>query len=258
MASVNCQTRRVNEVIIVNDGSTDESAIVLEELEKVCPNLIVIERYPARGPAESFNDGVGRTTGDLVVALDADDCLPPNYIGRLSAALDDPSVDFAYCGTRTFGSESSYRASAPFDRDQLMVENYINVSSMFRRWIFDATGGFRKEFDKLGLEDWEFWVDAIGQGAVGQAVDDCWLDYRRHSEGSRNNMPRTRVLRGHLLVWRLHPHLFRTRHLLTWIGRSGLRNVEKIRPNRRFGKRLPGSRRSDRTGMGQTSFHKDR
>lgn len=228
LVSVYEQSQQVDEVVVVNDGSTDETERVLGEFRKAHSNLIVVDRHPARGPAWSFNDGVCKTSGALVVALDADDRFPSNYVEALAFALDDPSIDFAYCGVKVFGSETAYRPPKPFDRDELLVESFINVSSMFRRWVFDATGGFRPEFDPLGLEDWEFWVHAVERGAQGRSVENCWLEYRRHAEGSRNTIRRSRVLRAHLLVWRLHPRLVKPRHLLIWMARSAFRNARRL------------------------------
>ncbi len=225
LASVCDQSRRVDEVVVVNDGSTDDTGSVLDEFRRRLPQLVVVERHPARGPARSFNDGVERSTGDLVVALDADDRLSPRFVERLAGVMEDPAVDFAYCGEHVFGLEESDRPAKPFDVDELMRENFVHVSAMFRRWVFEATGGFRPEFDALGLEDWEFWVHAVERGAVGRAVEGCRLDYRRHATGSRNTLGRGRVLRAHLLVWRLHPRVFRLRHLLAWMARSASRNV---------------------------------
>jgi glycosyltransferase involved in cell wall biosynthesis len=228
LSSVYAQSLPVDEVIVVNDGSTDETERVLDQFCMDHPNLIAVDRHPARGPASSFNDGVARSTGDLVVALDADDRFPPNFVEELALALHEPTIDFAYCGTKAFGSENAYRPPRPFDRNELLVESFINVSSMFRRWIFDVTGGFRSEFDPLGLEDWEFWVNAVERGAVGHPVKGCWLEYRRHAGGSRNSIKRRRVLRAHLLVWRLHPRSVKIRHLVTWLVRSMARNARRL------------------------------
>jgi len=227
LASVQAQTLRVDEVVVVNDGSTDDTGDVLDAFRQQRPDLVVVVRHPARGPAMSFNDGVTRSTGDLVVALDADDRFSPDYVERLAAALRDPDVHFAYGGESVFGTGQFRHSARPFDRDELMVENYVNVSSMFRRWIFEATGGFRPDFDGIGLEDWEFWVHAVELGAVGCAVEDGWLEYRRHAEGSRNTIRRRRALRAHLLLWRLHPRTVRIRHVMRWMVRSSYRNVRQ-------------------------------
>ena len=226
--SLTRQRRPVDEIVVVDDGSTDETSQVLERFRERRPDVVVVTRHPARGPARSFNDGVARSSGDLVLALDADDRIPPDYVEKLAAALADPEVDFAYGGERVFGTERAERRPKPFDRDDLMVESFVNVSSMFRRWIFDATGGFRPDFDRLGLEDWEFWVHAVERGAAGRAVEGCWLEYRRHERGSRNTMRRGRVLRAHLRVWRLHPRTVKPRHLLRWMARSAARTMRRV------------------------------
>lgn len=222
--SVDRQSRPADQIVVVDDGSTDDTATVVQELAASRPHLLVVSRKPARGPAASFNDGVLASSGDLIVALDADDVLSPDYLEQLAVALSDPRVSIAYAGKRTFGAVESVEAAKPFDRDELLVENFIHVSAMFRRQVFDATGGFRPELDRLGLEDWEFWVHAVERGAVAVPVPGPWLGYRRHGQGSRNSMARATVLRAHLLVWRLHPKTMRARHLLAWMTRSGRRN----------------------------------
>lgn len=228
LRSIELQSRPVDEVIVVNDGSTDETAQVLQEARRERSDLVVIERHPARGPAQSFNDGVHRSSGDLVVALDADDRFSQRYVELLVEALHDQRVDFAYGGVTEFGAGRVDRPPRPFDRDELMRESFVNVSAMFRRWVFDATGGFRPDFDDLGLEDWEFWVNAVEHGAVGRAVEACRLEYRRHPAGSRNTSRRGRVLRAHLRVRRLHPQVSKLHHLLEWMTRSAVRNVRKV------------------------------
>jgi hypothetical protein len=167
---------------------------------------------------------VEASSGTLILALDADDTLSSNYVELTEQAILD-GVDLAYGGVERFGAESSCVPPLPFDIDELGVESFLHVSTMFRRSIFDRTGGFRPDLDDLGLEDWEFWVNAIELGAVGRAVHGCWLRYRRHPEGSRNTVRRTQVLRVHLRVRRLHPGVVTWRHLGRWAARSLRRNV---------------------------------
>ena len=230
MRSVAQQTRQPIEVVIVDDGSTDETFVVATELGERYDNVHVITRHPARGAAASFNDGVAASLGELIVALDADDRMSPTYLEDLALALAEPELGFAYADERMFGSADNVRIAHPWDREELARENYVNVSAMFRREVFDRTGGLRSDLDGLGLEDWEFWLHAVAAGFVGTPVSTCWLEYRRHPAGSRNSMKRAQVLRVHLKMRTLHPSVVRRRDVAAWALRSIARNAKRLVP----------------------------
>lgn len=225
VASVRAQSRPADEIVVVDDGSRDETSQVLELLEEGGPLIIV--RHPERlGPAESFNAGVRESSGDLVLALDADDALSTQYLEFTERAVRE-GADLAYGSVERFGSESSFSPARPFDTKELGVENFLHVSTLFRRQIFEQCGGFRTDFDHLGLEDWEFWINAVERGAEGRAVEGCALHYRRHQQGSRNCIGHWTALRVHLRVHRLHPSVSSRRHLGRWFARSLRRNLRR-------------------------------
>ena len=221
--SARAQSRVPDEIVVVDDGCTDETAAVLASLQEQGP-LVVVRHLAPLGPAASFNAGVAASSGDLILALDADDALSTRYVELAERAIAG-GADLAYGGVERFGVETGFTAAPPFDAGELGVESFLHVSTMFRRSVFEATGGFRADLDRLGLEDWEFWVHAVEKGARGQAVDGCWLRYRRHAGGSRNTMGRATVLRIHLMVHRLHPSVVGWRHLARWAARSVRRNL---------------------------------
>ncbi|MEX2546204.1 MAG: glycosyltransferase family A protein [Chloroflexota bacterium] len=226
--SVAAQTRPADEIVIVDDGSSDDTLEIAMKLSLDHGNITVLTRQPARGPAASFNDGVSAAAGELIVALDADDRLSPTYLEDLARALTDPAIGFAYADEHMFGSVDRVRVAPRWDAREIARENYVNVSAMFRREVFDRTGGFRPDLDDLGLEDWEFWLHAVAKGFVGTPVNTCWLEYRRHPAGSRNSMTRVDVLRVHRKVRTLHPDAVRRRDLAAWVIRSLVRNARRV------------------------------
>ncbi len=217
------QSRPPDEIVVVNDGSDDETAHVLAGLKDSGP-LIVVENPVALGPAMSFNFGVSASTGSLLLALDADDALSPRFLELTERAILR-GADLAYGGVERFGNENGYEPPREFDADELGIENFIYVSTLFRRSYFDLSGGFKPDLDRLGLEDWEFWLAAVEGGARGHAVEGCWMRYRRHPEGSRNSIRRSAALSVHLRMRRLHPGVVSWWHLARWAARSIDRNL---------------------------------
>jgi glycosyltransferase involved in cell wall biosynthesis len=85
------------EVVIVDDASTDDSLAVARALAARHPGVTVLANERNLGQVESFNRGWARSTGELVVRLDADDLLPPGSLARAAAVLEQhPEVGLVY------------------------------------------------------------------------------------------------------------------------------------------------------------------
>jgi glycosyltransferase involved in cell wall biosynthesis len=199
LISLITQSRSPDQIVIVDDGSTDNSSSVIDAFARRYPDTLVLARHPNRGTVSTFNDGVRATSGDFVVILSADDRMSPTYLESLSDALAT-GYDFAYARMIIFGARHAVMNARPFSRALLPLGNYINGAAMFRRELFDAVGGFRGEFENLGREDWIFWLMAAARGYKGIAVNSCWLEYRRHPEGSRDSLRLSEVHRVHRMA----------------------------------------------------------
>ncbi|HEY7538312.1 MAG TPA: glycosyltransferase family A protein, partial [Gaiellaceae bacterium] len=120
------------EIVVVDDGSTDDSLEVARAFEARGVRVLTQEN---QGLARTCNRGAAEATGELMLFLSADDRLAPNYVSELLAALErEPEATFAYCSARLFGAESGVMPSRPFSAFSLVRgRNYVNGSALIRR-----------------------------------------------------------------------------------------------------------------------------
>ena len=96
LSSVYAQTRLPEEVVVVNDGSTDGTEQLLAELEGRLPDSFRWVTQPNGGEAAARNRGLAETSGDLVAFLDHDDLWHPTKLERQLAQLEDSNIGLSF------------------------------------------------------------------------------------------------------------------------------------------------------------------
>ncbi len=164
--SVLAQTYAPVEIVVVDDGSTDDTPVVLARFG----DRIRTQRLPGRGVAEARNTGLRACLGDLIVFLDADDLLLPDGIATLVAAFErHPDVDVVHgqwyhCNIRTGGvqlvgkPEMAGDAVAPLAHGNLGAIHAI----MTRRRALEEAGGFDPAVSYTA--DWDLWFGLALRG----------------------------------------------------------------------------------------------
>jgi glycosyltransferase involved in cell wall biosynthesis len=159
--SVFSQTRHADEVIVVNDGSTDGTEAVLA---KYAGRVRVITQEN-RGGNPARNAGFEASTGDYVLFCDADVIMRPDMLERMADLLDaHPEAGYVYGGFR-FGWKK-FR-SFPFSETRLRRMNFIHTTSLIRRADFP---GFDPAIRRL--QDWDVWLTMLERGKPGLFVDE--------------------------------------------------------------------------------------
>jgi glycosyltransferase involved in cell wall biosynthesis len=163
LASVLNSTYNDYEIIIVNDGSTDNSEAVANKLVNENANITYL--YQAnQGPSVARNYGIRTAKGKYILPLDADDRISADYIEKAVAVLEsDPKVKVVYCEAEFFGEKSGKWKLPQFSRKYLARENMIFLSAMFRKADWESIGGFDERMT-WGWEDWEFWISMLKNG----------------------------------------------------------------------------------------------
>jgi len=183
IASALAQSRMPTEVIVIDDGSTDETPEILREF--AAPVRVI--RQSNRGRSAARNVGLLAATTDAVIFLDSDDILLPTCIERLIAPLEaNPSVDVAYGDAQVIDAKGNiaarygdvYAGNRPSGNvfAELAQRCFLTVTSMVRRIALAGV-----DFDE-GLErceDYDLWRRIACRGEF-QYVDEPIMAYRFH------------------------------------------------------------------------------
>lgn len=173
------------EVIIINDGSTDNSKEIAEDLTEKYKNVYLLNQENS-GVAKARNAGIEFSNAKYILPLDADDLISPEYVTNAIKILDEkPEVKVVYCDAVKFDEkgERSWKLK-PFSLKNLARDNMIFVSGVFRRAEAVAVGGFSDKM-KMGREDWEFWIKMLKNGGEVVKLPFVGFFYRIHPGSKR-------------------------------------------------------------------------
>ncbi len=161
VASVLAQTFDNFELLVVNDGEQDLSAM----LEEFADDRIRLLRSPGDGKSRALNAGLDAARGQFIAYLDDDDLYYSWHLKTLvSALLNRPTYRLAYTDTvlgYCFAGDNGHRLTTShvynrweYDRAQLREQNYIpNLAIMHSRSLIDQSGGYDEELPLY--EDWD-------------------------------------------------------------------------------------------------------
>jgi glycosyltransferase involved in cell wall biosynthesis len=189
VASVLEQTLPVLEVVVVDDGSTDETAEIVGSIED--SRVRVISR-PNGGPAAARNTGIAAARGDYIGFLDSDDLWLPGYVERATALLSSAeNPGFAYTDAFAFDSTTGRvrRTTAmaappdpPRERDgflaALLRRNFVFTATTVPATVLEMVGGYEERLPTS--EDYHLWLRILMAG-----FDPLWMGgplamYRLH------------------------------------------------------------------------------
>ena len=219
VASVVAQTWTDWEIVIVDDGSTDDTAQTARRLIEQHPHHhIRLLSQPNQGVSVARNNGIAMSTGRYILPLDADDMLQPLMLERTVALLEaNRSVSIAYTDWQVIGATSSILHAGPWERISMCVGNRIPYCSLYRRGVWALTDGYNPKQELW--EDYDFWLACLEKGVQGERVAEPLFLYRARP-GTRTHDAEPRRAQLFRELTRNHPALFtRSLRFQLFVGR---------------------------------------
>ena len=177
--SLERQTRPPDEIVVVDDGSVTAEARSALNKAAGRPTVQVLRQPENAGVAAARNRGIDESRSDYVVFLDSDDMFTAPTIAAYLDAFDDrPDADFAYPTVQCFGGRTDTFPPPPFNAYLLHHVNICPIASMVTRRALESGVRFDPAIE-IGHEDWDFWLRLVAAGAIGVAVPEATLLYRR-------------------------------------------------------------------------------
>jgi glycosyltransferase involved in cell wall biosynthesis len=188
LASIAAQARQPDEVVLVDDGSTDGTAEIAESWTGRLP-IKVIQHGDNLGVGAGRRTAIEASTGDWIALLDADDYWLPDHLEVLCRTYEREggivtAANYRWVpGTRIASRPSTELAPVPpaeRQKTEILLGNFLFSGSIFSRELYDRVGGMRP---LTTSEDWDLWIRMVRAGARVTAAPTVTALYRVHDDG---------------------------------------------------------------------------
>src|SRR6266571_502317 len=177
------------ELIVVDDGSTDDTATVVGRFNDSRVHYVKRENG---GQAAARNTGIRNSNGALIAFLDADDLWLPEKLARQVDVFQQTEADVVYCDGYVFfdngdADRSDFFAVVPGRKDGTAMLDLLyqynriaTLSAMVRRKAVEQVGLFDESRRFQNCEDYELWLRLARAGSSFYGMPDKLMRYRRH------------------------------------------------------------------------------
>lgn len=217
LESIRCQTFRPIEVVVVDDGSTDDTLDIIRQwvAKNEAPGTFLIRcwKQANQGPNAARNLGIRESHGEFIAFLDSDDrWLPEKLEKQISVLKSDADIGGVYCGLSNIdlitGEEvpSEPRSYPQGDLLQkLLIHDVTEATSCWvvRRACFSKVGVF--DIELPARQDWDMWIRLSAQYRIG-CVPEVLVEMGNHP-GERVRSKAEREISAHQTIFRKYAHL---------------------------------------------------
>jgi glycosyltransferase involved in cell wall biosynthesis len=206
ISSVLHQTYQDFEIIIVDDGSTDNKTQRI--FQKISHPQIKVIHQKNMGLASARNTGILHAKGTYILPLDADDKIKNTFLEKTVPVLEkNPCVGIVGGKTKLFGIEQQV-LECGYSFPEMLSQNFLQCTQLFRKKDWEKVGGYNPNMI-YGFEDWDFWLSLIEAGYTVHKFDEILFFYRKRRESMLHGMTAKKIDLMHKQLIKNHPSLYK-------------------------------------------------
>lgn len=183
--SILSSTYRPIEVVMVDDGSRDDSLTIAQTYCKQHIECRVIQQEN-RGVSAARNTAINAAKGVYILPVDADDKIADKFIEKAVDVINrDDNIRVVGCRCWMFGAVDKEWKLQKFSHELLARKNMIPATAMYRKSDWERCGGYCEQ--EIYREDWDFWLSMMELGGTFYKLNEVLFFYRI-SMGSRRTL----------------------------------------------------------------------
>lgn len=193
------QTYSNFEIIVVNDGSTDQATI--DVLNRLSGDGITVLHKENGRMSSARNYGVAHAKGSIIAALDADDYYDASFFEKaikILASKEEVAVVTSHI--QMFGDFNKVAKPRGGNAFNFLFSSECPACAIVRKSCWDEVGGYDEEM-KMGYEDWEFYIRITQKGWYVEVIQEKLLYYRQTSGSTLKNdtVPRRQEIINYII-----------------------------------------------------------
>lgn len=223
--SVLAQTYHKWELLVLDDGSTDNTLEIIEKFENKDPRIIKLQNKNNIGVSETRNKGISFAQGEWIAFLDSDDIWEPSKLEKQLKFANDNLAEFIFTGSSYMNEKGEpfkgiFEVPEQVDYKKLRHHNVISCSSVLVKKRFFKN--IKMEKDDMH-EDYAVWLRILNLGVTAYGINEPLLIYRLSTKSKSGNKLKT--IKMTYKVFRfigINPigsAYFMTRHVLSSLGK---------------------------------------
>lgn len=235
------------ELIMCDDGSTDKTYYVAQELAQKYPDRIVLLQNECNcGLNRTLNLCLKVATGDYIARMDADDrCSPERFTVEVDALNSAPDIAIVSTDMEHFDELGTWgrqqHPDKPVAADFVRGTPFNHAACMVRREAYEAVGGYSEDSKFLRVEDYHLWIKMYCAGFRGQNIHQVLYQmrddrnaYNRRKFAYRLNEARVKALAVKELKLPVYQYIFALRPIAIGLLPAGLYDLlhkKKLKEN---------------------------